>query len=53
MAERPLLFYSGRRGVVLKGGWRTIEASSTPLSEYACPTTIPQEQMDKAIEAVA
>ena len=37
----------------IKGGWRTIEASSTPLSEYACPTTIPQEEIDKAIEAVA
>ncbi|MCB0560998.1 MAG: MBL fold metallo-hydrolase [Lewinellaceae bacterium] len=37
----------------IQGGWHTIEESSTPLSEYACPTTIPQEQIDKAIEAVA
>ena len=37
----------------IQGGWRKIEESSVPLTEYACPTTIPQEEIDKAIEAVA
>lgn len=39
--------------VDIQGGWRAIEGSSAPLTDYACPTTIPQEEIDKAIEAVA
>ena len=39
--------------VDIEGGWHKIEESSAPLTEYACPTTIPQEEIDKAIEAVA
>ena len=34
-------------------GWRAIEASEVPKSEYACPTTIPQEVIDAAIAEVA
>lgn len=35
------------------GGWRAIEASTAPLTDYACPTTMEQEVIDRAIEAVA
>ena len=34
-------------------GWRAIEESEIPKSDYSCPTTIPQEEIDAAIEAVA
>ena len=34
-------------------GWRAIEESDVPKSDYACPTTIPQETIDAAIALVA
>jgi glyoxylase-like metal-dependent hydrolase (beta-lactamase superfamily II)/rhodanese-related sulfurtransferase len=34
-------------------GWRAIEVSDVPKTEYACPTTIPQEVIDAAIAQVA
>jgi hydroxyacylglutathione hydrolase len=34
-------------------GWRAIEVSEVPKTEYACPTTIPQEVIDAAIAEVA
>lgn len=34
-------------------GWRALEESSAPKTEYVCPTTIPQEELDAAVEAVA
>ncbi len=37
----------------IRGGWREIEKTDVPKTEYACPTTIPQEVIDKAIEEVA
>ncbi|MCB0580759.1 MAG: MBL fold metallo-hydrolase [Phaeodactylibacter sp.] len=54
MITASILKARGFNNVIdIEGGWRKIEESSTPLSEYACPTTIPQEEIDKAIEAVA
>ena len=54
MITASILKSRGFNNVIdIQGGWRTIEESSTPLTEYACPTTIPQEEIDKAIEAVA
>ncbi|MCB0554341.1 MAG: MBL fold metallo-hydrolase [Phaeodactylibacter sp.] len=35
------------------GGWHAIEVADIQLSEYACPTTLSQEVIDQAIEAVA
>ena len=35
------------------GGWRAIEVSGAPLSDYACPSTLSQETIDEAINAVA
>ncbi|MCB0570130.1 MAG: MBL fold metallo-hydrolase, partial [Phaeodactylibacter sp.] len=37
----------------VRGGWRAIEVADIQLSDYACPTTIPQEVIDEAIQAVA
>ena len=54
MITASILKSRGFNNVVdVQGGWRAIEESSAPLSEYACPTTIPQEVIDQAIEAVA
>lgn len=39
--------------VDVREGWRAIEASSVPKSEYTCPTTISQEVIDIAIAKVA
>jgi len=36
----------------IKGGWRDIEESDTPKTEYTCPTTIPQKVIDEAVNAV-
>jgi len=35
------------------GGWRAIEETDAPLSDYVCPSTMAQETIDDAIEAVA
>ena len=54
MITASILKSRGFNNVIdVQGGWRAIEESSAPLSEYACPTTIPQEVIDQAIEAVA
>lgn len=37
----------------IEGGWRAIEASDLPKSDYVCPTTLSQEVIDEALEAVA
>ncbi|RMD68247.1 MAG: MBL fold metallo-hydrolase [Bacteroidetes bacterium] len=37
----------------IRGGWREIEKTDVPKTEYVCPTTIPQEVIDKAVEEVA
>jgi hydroxyacylglutathione hydrolase len=39
--------------VDIDGGWRALEESSAPKTDYVCPTTIPQETLDAALEAVA
>ncbi len=36
----------------LAGGWNDIETTSIPKTEYVCPTTISQEAMDEAVQAV-
>ncbi|MCR9099574.1 MAG: MBL fold metallo-hydrolase [bacterium] len=35
------------------GGWRAIEASDAPVTDYACPSTLSQDTIDEAINAVA
>ncbi len=38
--------------VDIKEGWRAIEPSEVPKTGYQCPTTISQDVIEKAIEAV-
>lgn len=37
----------------IKGGWRALEAAGAPVSDYACPTTIDQAEIDEAVAAVS
>lgn len=39
--------------VNIEGGWRAIEESDLPKSDYVCPTTLSQEVIDDALAAVA
>lgn len=34
------------------GGWRAVEASDIPKTDFVCPTTIPQDTIDNALAAV-
>lgn len=37
----------------IKGGWVAIEEENIPTSDYACPSTIPQEVVEEAVSAVS
>ncbi len=39
--------------VDIQGGWKAIEQTDLPKTEYTCPTTIPQEVLDEAIAEVS
>lgn len=34
------------------GGWREVEISQVPKTDFVCPTTIPQDVIDEALAAV-
>ncbi len=54
MIMASILKSRGFENVVdIAGGWNDLEGSSAPKTEYVCPTTIPQEELDAAVEAVA
>lgn len=36
----------------VEGGWKVLETTNLPKTDYVCPTTIPQETIDAAVEAV-
>ena len=36
----------------VRGGWKAIEKTSTPITAHVCPTTMTQEVIDAAVEAV-
>ena len=36
----------------IQKGWRAIEASSIPKTEYVCPTKLSQEVIDQAVADV-
>ena len=38
--------------VDIAGGWKSIEATAAPKTEYACPTGMTQETIDQAVKAV-
>ncbi|WP_367391468.1 rhodanese-like domain-containing protein [Lewinella sp. LCG006] len=55
---RSMIFASilqarGFRNLVdIQKGWRAIEASTVPVTNYACPSTLTQETIDQAVAAV-
>jgi len=36
----------------VEGGWKVLETTDLPKTDYVCPTTIPQETVDAAVESV-
>ena len=53
MVAASILKARGFHNVVdIAGGWADLEQLDVPKTDYVCPTTIPQEVVDKAVEAV-
>lgn len=53
MIMASILKARGFRDVIdISGGWRAVEESQVPKTEFVCPTTIPQEVIDEALDAV-
>ncbi|HKK89155.1 MAG TPA: MBL fold metallo-hydrolase [Saprospiraceae bacterium] len=53
MITASILQSRGFRNLVdIAGGWRALEESDTPKTDYVCPTTMDQETVDRAVEAV-
>lgn len=38
--------------VDVQGGWKALEQTSLPKTDYVCPTDLPQELIDAAVESV-
>jgi hypothetical protein len=36
----------------IEGGWKALEETTIPTTDYICPTTLDQETVDAAVEAV-
>jgi hydroxyacylglutathione hydrolase len=54
MITASILKARGFENIVdVDGGWRAIEESETPKSDYVCPTSMEQEVIDAAIAEVA
>lgn len=54
MIAASILKARGFKNVVdIIGGWREVEISEIPKTDWACPTTIPQDVIDQAMAAVA
>ncbi len=55
MITASILKSRGFENVIdIRGGWKAIEATEKlPKTEYVCPTSLAQEEIDAAIEAVA
>jgi glyoxylase-like metal-dependent hydrolase (beta-lactamase superfamily II)/rhodanese-related sulfurtransferase len=53
MIAASILRARGFRNLVdVQKGWRAIETSSLPTTDYACPSTLTQETIDAAVAAV-
>lgn len=53
MITASILQSRGFRNLVdVIDGWRAIEESDIPKTDYVCPTTMDQETVDRAVEAV-
>ncbi|MEL6657528.1 MAG: rhodanese-like domain-containing protein, partial [Bacteroidota bacterium] len=53
MIAASILRARGFKNLVdIQKGWRAIEASNIPKTDYACPSTITQEKIDAAVADV-
>jgi hydroxyacylglutathione hydrolase len=53
MITASILKSRGFQNVIdIREGWRAIEESETPKTDYVCPTALPQEVIDAAVDAV-
>lgn len=53
MIMASILKARGFQNIVdITGGWRAVEVANIPKTEYACPTSIPQEVIDQAVAEV-
>ena len=54
MITASILRSRGYQNLVdIEKGWRAIEESAVPKSEFVCPTTLPQEVIDEAVKKVS
>ncbi len=54
MITASILRSRGFENIVdIKGGWRAIEETDIPLTDYVCPTTLSKEVVEEAVNAVA
>jgi len=54
MITSSILKARGFHNIVdIQNGWNDLEVSDLPQTDYVCPTTIDQEELDAAIEAVS
>ncbi len=54
MITASILKSRGFENIVdIQGGWNELEPSEAAKTEYVCPTTIPQEEIDAMVERVA
>lgn len=53
MIMASILKARGFQNVIdIYGGWREVEISQVPKTDFVCPTTIPQDVIDEALAAV-
>ncbi len=53
MITASILQSRGFRNLInIQKGWRAIEITGAPITDYVCPSTMSQEEIDKAVEAV-
>ena len=53
MVAASILKSRGFQKIVdIAGGWKDMEQTNLPLTEFVCPTTISQQVIDEAVEAV-
>ena len=52
MIAASILNARGFKVVDVNGGWQDMEKTDLPMTDYICPTEMPQEVIDEAVKAV-
>ena len=52
MIAASILNARGFHVVDISGGWLAMEKTNLPVTDYICPTEMPQEKIDEAVKAV-